>query len=84
MLNEVVAVSCLIGGYKMIEWKKYDAEDPPQTGIEYIIFMKSGYFKIAELDLYSDGQYVWEEVQERISCHNVTHYAEINLPDEIT
>lgn len=64
----------------MIEWKKYDPNNPPNFGQEFLIYTNYGSFKVAELERWSDGELVWTENQEQLTVHDVKYYAEINLP----
>lgn len=63
----------------MIEWKKYDKNNPPMVDTQFIICTSRGFIKIGEL--WGDKLDLrWVECQEYVEQEGVTHYAEINLP----
>lgn len=59
----------------MIEWRKYDAANPPEPDKSYIV-TDGGFVQVSELWGFSDRS-VWLDVDFK-----VTHYAPINLPRE--
>lgn len=67
----------------MIEWKKYETLNPPKINKAYLTRDKNGDIAVAEFEFWeSSEQHFWIEVRERMLLDGITHYAEINLPDE--
>ncbi|MDU0328606.1 hypothetical protein RW092_00105 [Paenibacillus sp. 3LSP] len=65
----------------MIDWKKYDPMNPPQ---HWKVYLVTNGKRVISAYLDSDkvnGQQWWEEDQEYLFT-GVTHYAEINLPNQ--
>ncbi|MCM3703826.1 hypothetical protein [Paenibacillus macerans] len=62
----------------MIPWVKYDPENPPELGKEYLL-LANGYVRSGSLLAHDGIEWYCSVVGNRI--HNVTHYAEITLPE---
>jgi hypothetical protein len=64
---------------KMIEWKKFDKTNHPMLDKEYLVYDGKG---IDVQWLYNDGIEVKFDT-DAVGIHwNVTHYADINLPED--
>lgn len=64
----------------MIQWKKYDPENPPKKGTSCVV--TDGYDVF--LCYYDpDATFRWVQWYEQDDFNEVTHYAEINLPGEV-
>ncbi|NJJ38558.1 hypothetical protein [Paenibacillus apii] len=68
----------------MINWIKYDPENPPELKTEYLICTENNGIFAAALYEYESGQIVWAEAKDYEVILLVTHYAHINLPGEDT
>jgi hypothetical protein len=64
----------------MLKWIPFTPETLPKENHEYIVCTKAGFYKIAELERWSDGDYKWSETQEQLVVDGVMYYAEINSP----
>lgn len=70
----------------MIEWIKYDPENPPEWDKPFIIYSdESKYLTFAEL-IWVNGRNRWVEASNSSALipEDITHYAPINLPGEET
>lgn len=65
----------------MIEWKKYDPENPPKLYVNYLICTPNVIIS-ARLDKnpYFDNL-LWITDHASVNIDRVTHYAEINMPE---
>lgn len=62
----------------MIEWKKYDKENPPTFDKNYPA-TDGTYIIIADLQQFDDCTNKWVR-DNGVHWDGITHYAEINLP----
>ncbi|MGM1048383.1 MAG: hypothetical protein ACQEXX_19900 [Bacillota bacterium] len=67
----------------MINWIKYDPQNPPSDGVEYFI---SDGIQVDVAYFYNFGELEWYLPDCSCICGSgsVTHYAPINLPGEGT
>lgn len=68
----------------MIEWRKWDPENPPEPGKHYLI-VKTTSIAPQVAAYYKDGDYgtrFWD--RGGFAMNGVTHWAPINLPGEET
>lgn len=65
----------------MINWIKYDPENPPKESGHYIVLEDGDCIWTAD---YNNQTKVWRDDYNFIELHEVTHYAHINLPREDT
>lgn len=74
------------GGISMIEWKKYNPDNPPEfdIGKEYLIREVDRGQKLHQVMFYAPFYKQWQYVFQNFGpdWNEVTHYAEINLPEE--
>ncbi|MNJ53292.1 hypothetical protein D3C77_486760 [compost metagenome] len=66
----------------MIDWQKYDPENPPKCGKEYLV-TDGRFVDVASFsEFWDDDPPVWC-VPDRSPIHesSITHYAPINLPE---
>jgi hypothetical protein len=60
----------------MIEWKKYDPNSPPPKG-NYLLLVSGIKIRTGR----PNGNW-WEDGDYAHVIHKVTHYAELNLPEQ--
>ena len=64
----------------MIEWKVYDKNNPPEQNVTLLIKLHGGVTS-GELNMSDSCRLTWFSYNGN-SLSSVTHYAEINLPND--
>lgn len=66
----------------MIQWTKFDANNPPSEENKYLVCTKHGDYLVAEIWIWEDVEgFAWAEADYgHEEIHDVTHYAVINNP----
>lgn len=59
----------------MIPWQKYDPENPPEGGKDYIVVTLNKNILLSYLE--PSGRWLWNNEY----LYGITNYAEINLPE---
>ncbi|GGF86761.1 hypothetical protein [Paenibacillus aceti] len=66
----------------MINWKIYNQNNPPEVGKAFLVHRIDGsVFSAILLFDVKHAQLYWEQKDSITLINNVTHYAELNLPD---
>jgi hypothetical protein len=75
-------ISRIGGGKGMIDWKKYDPENPPEHGKIYLVTDGKNVDVAGFHKFYKDDVPEWYllNVSAIDGVNDITHYAEINLP----
>ncbi|MNB81433.1 hypothetical protein D3C75_282150 [compost metagenome] len=68
----------------MLNWKLYNLNNPPEVGKTFLVHRIDGsvFNAVLLFDLKHEQLY-WEQKDGIALINNVTHYADLNLPDPL-
>lgn len=68
------------GVITVIEWVKFDVNNPPEDNTHYIVRSEYGWFDIGEIIHDVEDGCKWIDAHDFRSLLGITHYAKINNP----